>query len=174
MRVPTGDRVVRQTATVRGSDPVSVFARNARLVAGREYRVRVRSRAFAISTLVLAIVAAACHAEGVMRITNVGNLRLKECDRIDEPAEELRRLGVAVRTGPDWIEVEGRADGYEGGVTVDSHGDHRVAQMLAIVGLRCLRPVTITRAEHISKSYPGFFEDLARLGAHVERVDDRV
>ena len=59
MRVPTGDRVVRQTATVRGSDPVSVFARNARLVAGREYRVRVRSRAFAISTLVLAIVAAA-------------------------------------------------------------------------------------------------------------------
>jgi ABC-2 type transport system permease protein len=44
---------------VRRSDPGSVFVRNARLVAGREYGVRVRSRAFAISTLVLAIVATA-------------------------------------------------------------------------------------------------------------------
>ena len=46
-----------QTAPVRRGDPVSVVVRNARLVAGREYRVRVRSRAFAISTLVLAVVA---------------------------------------------------------------------------------------------------------------------
>jgi ABC-2 type transport system permease protein len=44
---------------VRRSDPGTVFVRNARLVAGREYGVRVRSRAFAISTVVLAIVAAA-------------------------------------------------------------------------------------------------------------------
>lgn len=42
---------------MRRSDPGSVFVRNARLVAGREYGVRVRSRAFAISTLVLAFVA---------------------------------------------------------------------------------------------------------------------
>ncbi len=44
---------------MRRGDPASVFARNARLVAGREYGVRVRSRAFAVSTLVLAIVATA-------------------------------------------------------------------------------------------------------------------
>jgi ABC-2 type transport system permease protein len=50
---------VLQTAPVRRGDPPSVFARNAGLVAGREYGVRVRSRAFAISTLVLAVVAAA-------------------------------------------------------------------------------------------------------------------
>jgi ABC-2 type transport system permease protein len=42
---------------MRRGDPASVVVRNARLVAGREYAVRVRSRAFAISTLVLAIVA---------------------------------------------------------------------------------------------------------------------
>jgi ABC-2 type transport system permease protein len=50
---------VRQTAVMRRGDPASVFARNVRLVAGREYGVRVRSRAFAISTLILAVVAAA-------------------------------------------------------------------------------------------------------------------
>ncbi len=48
---------MRQTASVRRGDPALVLVRNARLVAGREYRVRVRSRAFAISTLVLAVVA---------------------------------------------------------------------------------------------------------------------
>ncbi len=48
---------MRQTALVRRGDPASVFARNTRLVAGREYGVRVRSRAFAISTIVLAVVA---------------------------------------------------------------------------------------------------------------------
>ncbi len=55
--VPTAPARVRQTAPVRRDDPASVLVRNARLVAGREYGVRVRSRAFAISTLVLAIVA---------------------------------------------------------------------------------------------------------------------
>lgn len=54
-RAPAG--LVRQTASVRRGDPALVLVRNARLVAGREYRVRVRSRAFAISTLVLAVVA---------------------------------------------------------------------------------------------------------------------
>jgi ABC-2 type transport system permease protein len=45
------------TAFVRRSDPASVFIRNAGLVAGREYGIRVRSRAFAVSTLVLAVAA---------------------------------------------------------------------------------------------------------------------
>ena len=52
-----GSSPVRQTAHVRRGDPVTVVVRNAGLVARREYGVRVRSRAFAISTLVLAIVA---------------------------------------------------------------------------------------------------------------------
>jgi len=57
VRPPTVPAKVRQTAPVRRGDPVSVVVRNARLVAGREYGVRVRSRAFAVSTLVLAVVA---------------------------------------------------------------------------------------------------------------------
>ncbi len=117
---------------------------------------------------VLALVAAACLADGTSRFEGIGNLRLKECDRIREPLEELAKLGVAGRAGDDWIEIDGRPEGYEGGVEVDSRGDHRVAQMLAIVGLRCRRGLTIRRAEHISKSYPEFFADLARLGAKLE------
>lgn len=119
---------------------------------------------------VLALIGAACLAEGTSRFTGIGNLRLKESDRIREPLEELAKLGVAARSGLDWIEIDGNPDGYRGGVEVDSRGDHRVAQMLAIVGLRCAEGVMIRRAEHIAKSYPEFFEDLERLGVRLERI----
>jgi 3-phosphoshikimate 1-carboxyvinyltransferase len=95
-------------------------------------------------------------------------LRLKECDRIREPLEELAKLGVGARHGEDWIEITGRPEGYQGGIEVDSRGDHRVAQLLAIVGTRCAEGLTIRRAEHIAKSYPEFFEDLERLGVKLE------
>ena len=113
---------------------------------------------------VLALVGAACLADGTSRFTGIANLRLKECDRIAEPLEELAKLGVEARAGEDWIEVTGAPEGYEGGIEVDSRGDHRVAQMLAIVGTRCRRGLTITRAHHVRKSYPEFFDDLGRLG----------
>lgn len=119
---------------------------------------------------VLALVGAACLAEGTSRFENIGNLRIKESDRIREPLEELARIGVSARSGPDWIEIDGRPEGYDGGVEVDSRGDHRVAQMLAIVGTRCRQKLTIRRAEHISKSYPEFFGDLARLGVKLDIV----
>lgn len=120
---------------------------------------------------VLALVAAACLAAGTSRFSGVANLRLKECDRIREPLEELAKLGVRARSGEDWIEITGCPDGYVGGIEVDSRGDHRVAQMLALVGTRCTQGLTIRRAEHISKSYPEFFEDLGRLGVKMEIIE---
>lgn len=117
---------------------------------------------------VLALVGAACFADGASRFENIGNLRIKESDRIREPLEELAKIGVSARSGADWIEIDGRPEGYEGGIECDSRGDHRVAQMLAIVGTRCRQGLTIRRAEHISKSYPEFFEDLARLGVKLD------
>ena len=118
----------------------------------------------------LALAAAACFAQGTSRFEGIGNLRLKECDRITEPLEELAKLGVKSREGEDWFEIDGNPAGYAGGIEVDSRGDHRVAQWLAIVGMRCERGLTITRAEHISKSYPDFFEDMQRMGAKLTNI----
>jgi 3-phosphoshikimate 1-carboxyvinyltransferase len=115
---------------------------------------------------VLALEAAACLAAGTSRFTGIGNLRIKESDRIRLPLEELAKLGVVSRHGADWVEIDGRPGGFEGGVEVDCHGDHRIAQMLAIVGTRCERGLTLRGADCVSKSYPGFFEDLARMGVH--------
>jgi len=117
---------------------------------------------------VLAMAAAACLARGRSRFFNVGNLRLKECDRITEPLAELRKLGVECREEPDAFEIVGSPKGYEGGIELEAHNDHRVIMLLTIVGLRCRKPVTILDAHHIAKSYPAFFDDLRTLGARIE------
>jgi len=127
---------------------------------------------------VLALIGAACFANGKTRFYNVSNLRIKECDRISEPIAELRKLGVNCWEGnevgdsdPDAIIIEGNPEGYEGGVTVDGRDDHRVIMLLSIVALRCRKPVTILRAHQVAKSYPDYFGHLAKLGAQMEIVE---
>lgn len=123
---------------------------------------------------VLALVGAACFARGRSRFYNIANLRIKECDRISEPIEQLRRIGVHVWEGreigdpdPDAIVVEGNPEGYAGGIEVDGRGDHRVIMLLTIVGLRCRHGLRIRGAQHVAKSYPMFFEHLRQLGADI-------
>ncbi len=116
---------------------------------------------------VLAMTGAASLAEGTSRFFNVENLRYKECNRIDDPVSELKKIGVAVEGRKNEIRVQGNPDGYPGGITVSSHDDHRVIMLLTIVGLRCRNGLWITNSEHISKSYPEFFKHLDSLGARI-------
>ncbi len=118
--------------------------------------------------MVLAMLAVAAYAAGPSRFYGIANLRLKECDRIAVPVQELGRIGVDCAAGCDEILVRGRPAGYAGGLELDTHEDHRVAQMLAIVGLRCRDGLVLRRAETVSKSYPAFFADLRALGARIE------
>ena len=117
-----------------------------------------------------ALVALACFARGDSQFLNVATLRLKESDRIGDLCGELRRAGCDVEPGDDTITVHGTPEGIEGGVTVDAHDDHRLAQALAVVALRSRRGLTITGADAVAKSYPSFFDDLASLGADVRPV----
>jgi len=117
---------------------------------------------------VLAMAGAACLARGRSRFYKVGNLRIKECDRISEPLAELRKLGLTCNEERDAFEIVGAPDGLDGGIELDAHNDHRVIMLLTIVGLRCRRPVTILDAHHIAKSYPAFFHDLRSLGARID------
>jgi 3-phosphoshikimate 1-carboxyvinyltransferase len=117
------------------------------------------------------LVAAACFAEGESHFENVANLRLKESDRIGDLCAELRRAGCDAQPFDDAIVVRGQPGGVTGGVTVDAHDDHRLAQALALVALRSRDGLTITGVDAIAKSYPSFFEDLRPLGAEVLDVE---
>ncbi len=129
---------------------------------------------------VLAMMGAATVARGTTRFTGIRNLQFKECDRVREPIGELRRI-YATEPGldpsamlrwepdqdPDTLLVTGHPAGFRGGIEVDGRGDHRVIMMLSVVGLRCSMGLSIRGAEHVSKSFPGWFDTLRALGAGV-------
>jgi 3-phosphoshikimate 1-carboxyvinyltransferase len=117
---------------------------------------------------VLAMVAAAVFAEGTSRFYNVENLRYKECDRITDYLNELRKAGANVEERQSEIIVHGRPEGVEGGVEIDAHYDHRVIMALTVVGLRSKQGLVIKDAHHVAKSYPQYFDHLQSIGARVE------
>ncbi len=114
---------------------------------------------------------AALRPGGVTHLVNAGRLRLKESDRLSAVAQVLNALGAQVEEGSDFLAICGR-DGLAGGVTVSAHNDHRIAMMAAVAATRCARPVTITGAECVKKSYPNFWEDYVALGGSIVREEE--
>ncbi len=100
-------------------------------------------------------------AEGVTTVSDAGELRVKESDRIASVAAMLRALGGGIETADDGFSVVGT--GFLEGGTVDSAGDHRIAMSAAIAATRADDPVTIRRAEAAAVSWPDFFSVLEGL-----------
>ena len=100
--------------------------------------------------------------EGALYLKNAGRLRLKESDRLASVSQVLGALGARVWEEPERLILEGRPS-LAGGVTVSGHNDHRIAMMAAIAATRCERPVTITGAQCVAKSYPQFWEAIRQL-----------
>jgi 3-phosphoshikimate 1-carboxyvinyltransferase len=124
-----------------------------------------------IDELPILMVAASC-ARGVSRFEGVGELRVKETDRMQSMMSGLTRLGATVRLmGRDDVEIEGGA--LRAG-EVDSAGDHRTAMSLAVAGLMAQGGPSIVRgAECVAKSFPEFFILLAQMAGSptVKTVD---
>jgi 3-phosphoshikimate 1-carboxyvinyltransferase len=113
----------------------------------------------AISDTVQTLAAVALFAEGPTTITNVGHIRHKETDRLAALATELGKLGATVDQRPDGLRI---VPGPLRPAEIDTYDDHRMAMSLAIVGLRS-PGVVIRDPGCTAKTYPRFFEDLARL-----------
>ena len=108
----------------------------------------------------LPVLAARAALGGSLDVTGASELRVKESDRITALVAGLRALGVDADERPDGFVVRG---GRPLGGTADAMGDHRLVMAFAIVGLGSQNGVTITGADAVSVSYPGFAADLARL-----------
>ena len=112
---------------------------------------------------------AALRAGETTAIVNAGRLRIKESDRLAAVTEVLNALGARVEEHEDHLVIRGR-EKLAGGVAVSGHNDHRIAMMAAIAAIRCEKPVTITGAECVKKSYPRFWEDYEALGGRLSRT----
>jgi 3-phosphoshikimate 1-carboxyvinyltransferase len=107
------------------------------------------------------IAALAVHAEGETRVTGAAELQLKESNRIDAVARGLRAMGAEIEVLPDGFAIEGPQ--RLRGARIDPQGDHRMAMVFSILGLRAEGETEITDAECVQVSYPSFYEILAEL-----------
>ncbi len=106
------------------------------------------------------LMVAACAAQGETRFRGVGELRVKETDRLASMQDGLKKLGGRVLWSDPDLLVAGHP--LTGGV-VESFDDHRTAMSLAIAGLAAAGQTTIRGAECVRKSFGEFFEVLASL-----------
>ena len=108
----------------------------------------------------LAVVA--LFADAPVRIENVWNMRIKETDRLAAMHTELRKFGVQVEEGEDYLVVHPLEDFATQPVAIDTYGDHRMAMAFAIAGLK-LNGVTIRKPECVAKTFPDFFDVFGTL-----------
>jgi len=110
----------------------------------------------------MSLAVAAAFAEGRTVITGLRTLRDKECDRLEATRTELGKLGAAIAIDGDSLVIDGPMAAASDAVELDTYDDHRMAMALAVAGLR--RPGVIIRDPAcVSKTYPTFWNDLARL-----------
>ncbi|HEY1702334.1 MAG TPA: 3-phosphoshikimate 1-carboxyvinyltransferase [Trebonia sp.] len=114
-----------------------------------------------ISDTMPTLAAIAPFADGPVRIEDVYNTRVKECDRLEACAENLRALGVPVQVGRDWIEI---SPAQPVATTIACHGDHRIAMAFSITGLRS-PGISLDDPDCVKKTFPGFHQALAELTA---------
>lgn len=109
---------------------------------------------------------AAAFAEGTTHMEGLGELRVKESDRLAAVEAGLKANGVATRSGPDWLAVEG--GGAEGGGLVATHLDHRIAMAFLVMGVAARKATVIDDWRMIATSFPRFVELMNGLGCHIE------
>lgn len=140
---------------MRHGEPVGVLrVRGSRLAGGV---IEKGLAAALIDEIPVLAVLGAVSEEG-LTVRDAAELRVKETDRIETIAVNLRRLGVQVETAPDGLRVEGRQR-FRPGV-VSSFGDHRIAMAFAVAALAADGPVSIEGAEAASVSFPEFWSQL--------------
>jgi len=113
----------------------------------------------AMPDMVPTLAAIAPFASSPTRIRNAAFIRHHESDRLRALARELRRLGATVNEFDDGLGIE---PSVLKPATIETYDDHRIAMAFSVAGLK-LASVRIKNPGCVSKTYPGFFDDLAHL-----------
>lgn len=110
---------------------------------------------------------AASFAEGKTYMSDLAELRVKESDRLLAIFEGLKGAGVTCEMGEDDLTVTGNGHPPQGGCTVATKLDHRIAMSFLVMGMAAKAPVAVDDAETINTSFPGFASLMNGLGAAI-------
>lgn len=123
---------------------------------------RVRVDLADMPDVALPFIVACCLREVPFRVSGLGTLRIKECDREEALVRELGKLGFPLRREDEGVLAWDGERTPPVSLVIDSHGDHRVAMAFAAAGL-VFPGLVIRDAEVVDKSFPGFWEEIAPL-----------
>ena len=110
---------------------------------------------------------AASFAKGVSEFKGLGELKVKESNRLVAMAESLKAAGVKLSLGADSIKIFGQKK-HHGGNLVVTQSDHRIAMSMLVFGLFSENPVIVDDMKMIKTSFPKFKEIFEKLGAQIE------
>ena len=119
---------------------------------------------------ILAVLAAL--AEGETEMKGIGELKVKESDRIFSMAKGLRDCGVNVFFGDDYMTVKGTRE-VRGGQLINTFSDHRIAMSFMCLGQVTQKPIEISESASVGTSFPGFVEKFKEIGANLSSQTSR-
>lgn len=108
------------------------------------------------------LAAAAVFADGPTTIRNVGNLRVKETDRMAAMQAELTKIGASVLIHGDDMVIQPPQDGKIRSASIATYDDHRMAMSFTVIGLAA-EGIHIEEAGCVNKTFPGFFDYVKQL-----------
>jgi 3-phosphoshikimate 1-carboxyvinyltransferase len=104
-------------------------------------------------------------------LSGLRTLRIKESDRIKAMHTELARVKTELIVQEEGEKITaliaGKARWKDRG-KFETYEDHRMA--MALAPLACIHPIIIKDPEVVSKSYPGFWKDIASVGIKLEKI----
>ena len=159
-----GADVTRRDPRDAGGEPVADLRIRAAALTGV---IVPASRAPSMIDEYPVLAAAAACATGTTVFEGVGELRVKESDRLAAIETGLAACGVAVWTEDDRLVIKGCGGPPPGGAEIAANLDHRIAMSFMILGLAAQSPVTIDDVRTVETSFPGFIETMAGLGANI-------
>lgn len=120
---------------------------------------RVVSRATDLADSILSAMVLAPFAEAPVEFTELGRLRVQECERVLAMRQELSRCGVEVAEQGDTLTVYPSANKVHG-AEIETYGDHRIAMSFSIMALK-VPGIRIKNPSCVKKTFPNFFQKLA-------------
>lgn len=155
------DLIIANRRQSGGEDIGDVTARHSRL----RGVVVPESRAASMIDEYPILAATAAFADGETVMRGLGEMRVKESDRIRLMVDGLRACGVTVEEEAEGFVVTGGR--VRGGATVATAHDHRIAMSHLVLGLAAQQPVSVLDPEMIATSFPGFANLMRGLGAEI-------